>query len=88
MLKRIVILIFYKYIFPNLVIYLGWFSIFDNGTTQFTIAYSLFMLVVDSAILCFLIFYIDSVFPTDGSAKKHPLFLFEVIFCIIFTLFH
>uniref|UniRef100_A0A914N349 ABC transporter domain-containing protein n=1 Tax=Meloidogyne incognita TaxID=6306 RepID=A0A914N349_MELIC len=59
------------------MIYLGWFSIFDNGTTQFTIAYSLFMLVVDSAILCFLIFYIDSVFPTDGSAKKHPLFLFE-----------
>uniref|UniRef100_A0A915LQ69 ABC transporter domain-containing protein n=1 Tax=Meloidogyne javanica TaxID=6303 RepID=A0A915LQ69_MELJA len=59
------------------MIYLGWFSIFDNGTTQFTIAYCLFMLVVDSAILCFLIFYIDSVFPTDGSAKKHPLFLFE-----------
>lgn len=64
----------YKYV----VIYLGWTSLFFGGTTKFTIGYSMLMLIIDSMILCLLIFYVDSVFPTDGSIKRHPLFFLEV----------
>jgi hypothetical protein len=60
------------------VIYFGWTSIFQGGLGQFTIGYAMFMLIVDSIIFCTLIFYIDSVFPTDGSLRRHPLFFLEV----------
>ncbi len=57
---------------------LGWTSLFQEFPHSFTVGWALVMLLVDCAIMIFLIYYLDAIRPTDDSPRKHPLFIFRV----------
>jgi hypothetical protein len=59
------------------VLDIGWLTIFSGSTQQFTIGLAMIMLIFDCALFSFLIYYLDSVLPTDDSPKRHPLFFFQ-----------
>jgi hypothetical protein len=67
------------------VLDLGWLSIFSGSTQQFTLGWAMIMLIFDSTLFSFLIYYLDSVLPTDDSPKRHPLFFFEAFGIKIFS---
>jgi hypothetical protein len=59
------------------VLDLGWLDIFSGSTQQFTIGLAMIMLIFDCTLFSFLIYYLESVLPTDDSPKRHPLFFFQ-----------
>ena len=61
------------------VIPLTWFKLFNESTTSFSIGLAFMMLIVDILIFCFLIYYLDAVWPTDNAPRKSPLFIFPFI---------
>lgn len=60
--------------YESRLIDLNLLNIFAESLTTFSIGYAFLMLVVDILIMCLLIYYLDAVWPTDDSPKKHPLF--------------
>jgi hypothetical protein len=59
------------------VLDIGWLTIFSGPQQQFTIGLAMIMLIFDCILFSFLIYYLESVLPTDDSPKRHPLFLFQ-----------
>jgi len=55
------------------------FNIFTESTTSFSVGLAFIMLIVDIFIMVLLIFYLDMVWPTDDSPRKHPLFFLPFI---------
>jgi len=55
------------------------FNVFAESTTSFSVGLAFIMLIVDITIMILLIFYLDMVWPTDDSPRKHPLFFLPCI---------
>lgn len=59
---------------------LSWFNMFIDSSHSFSVGMAFAMLIFDSFLLMFLIYYLDAVLPFDDSPRRHPLFIFKVIF--------
>ncbi|KAI1729462.1 ABC transporter domain-containing protein [Ditylenchus destructor] len=58
---------------------LGWLNMFSGSTTSFTFGLAFLMLLFDCVLMVALIYYLDSVVPTDESPRKHPLFFLRFL---------
>ena len=61
------------------MINLNFANIFAESTSSFSVGLAFLMLIVDIIIMVLLIFYLDVVWPTDDSPRKHPLFFVPCI---------
>lgn len=58
---------------------LGWLNMFNKTEMSFSFGFAFLMLIFDNIIMAILIYYLDSVVPTDDAPRKHPLFFFNKV---------
>uniref|UniRef100_A0A183BIK8 ABC transporter domain-containing protein n=1 Tax=Globodera pallida TaxID=36090 RepID=A0A183BIK8_GLOPA len=64
--------------FETRMFHLGWFQLFSGSFNQFSVGLAMLMLLFDSVLFALFSFYMDSVWPTDESPRRHPLFFLQL----------
>ncbi|KAE9555651.1 hypothetical protein FO519_001122 [Halicephalobus sp. NKZ332] len=65
--------------YESRLIDLNLMNVFAESTTSFSVGLAFVMLLIDIVIMTLLIFYLDAVWPTDDSPRRHPLFFLPCI---------